>query len=226
MFLAFIHLISCFNQEDYLIGKKADCYGEIYPFFRFSHILPGQKLYPSSSKGGVSNIVRFTAKSQSEAENFFRKMLSETKDYQSVIAKLKYPKFRVQLNTMSTHEVYDSDSVFDGRCFEIKSHFISFNKEGNNYNIVYAPFTVSLISRTFFTYEANLNHWLGEVVYESYRVYDSFYEDEGFMTLKNGYRLINAPFRYLISAENIEKIYARLSKLVAAEREKFVKLPY
>lgn len=288
MFLTFVNFILCAEREDYVFGVRSDFSTENPCMFNdHQWIWSGQKLYMNQPIGGVSNAIKFTANSKSEAEEFFKEKLANmvprtsyrrssanaasrrtttgrtggrgsssggrtggrtgghrgtgtvalTEAAKNVIAKLKYPRFRIATNLMQT---YEQDHLvsgpgggrgrvnreYTGRYFEIKTAFISCKKKGETYDIVYVPYTVSLVAKTFLWDRAHWNYVTGERVFDKKRANDKKYINEVYNYVKTGKKMIDAPYPVLISTQNIEKIYERLSPLVALERERFQKLPY
>ena len=230
------NLILCANEEDYLFGSYSEFADKEVPLIkRYPTIRPGQKLYMNPSSGGISEAIKFTAKSESEAKAFFSKKLSpETEDYKSVIKKLKYPKFRTQFCTMSTYEVFrdrgELGPKYQGRYFQILTFFISCKREENNYNIVFVPFTVSLMAKTFLWCEYDPRYWgnLPEIKYADIISVSSpkTVLDNVFSYLDQGTKVLDSETRVMFSTLTIEKIFSRLSCFIEAEREKFVELPY
>ena len=256
MLCSFVNLISCANKDDYVFGFRTD-FNTPNPCMFNNHwwIWPGQKLYFNTPTGGVASAIKYTAASQSDAEAFFRKVLAPasttrfgrgisnrtssgrstesptSETLKSVLARLKFPKFRIQTNTLTTYEQYMSSSFgrsrtrqYKGRYFGISSAFISCKKQGNTYNIVYAPYTVSLISKTFLWDRGHWNYVTEESTFDKSRATDKRYIDVVYNYVKQGKKMIDAPYQVLIANENIEKIYQRLAPFIANERQKFIKM--
>ena len=232
MFSFLFHLVLCVNTEDYLFGQHSEFGADNnnYFFYKNSVVRPGQKLHMNPSSGGASKAIKFTAKSESQAKAFFGEKLSK-KDYDSVKKKLKYPKFRIQLCTMTTNEVFIDrpkpiNPQYQGRYFEIKTHFISCKKDGNNYNIVYAPFTVSLMAKTFLWHKnPSPKRWYTqyEVTYQDVIDFSSpkTIADNVMSYIESGTLVTDSHIRVSFSASSIEKIFSRLHPFIEPEKQKF-----
>ena len=193
-------------------------------------VWPGQKINMNPPLYGVSSAIRFTAKSDYEAKKFFRCHGFPEDFYKSVVSKLKYPKFRTQFSEMSSYEIFkDKKSIgriYDGRNFSIRTWFVSCKKDGSNYKIIFAPYTASLITRTFLWHKGPYSDLDDERLFNYYRRNDKKYISDIATYVHRGRKILNCPYPVLINSTNIEIIYQKLSKYVSEERDKFVKLTY
>ena len=214
-------------------------------------IWPGVKITMNPPIGGVEVAKRYKFTSKSEAEktlrlNLFCDLLTNYTNtlpsflwnfteinnrIDSVIKKLNYPKFRSQNTIMTSFEQYNLSAAkyfwqapYIGRHFEIKTIFINCKKEGEAYNVVYAPLTVSLNANTFLWNAGSWNYITEERKFDQSRAKDRSYINEVYQYLRKGTKMVDAPYDTYLTSENVEKIYQRLSEKVTEEREKFIEL--
>ena len=218
--ISFLFSLSC-AKEGYLYFNNFNTIG---PCMFQDHwwIRPGLKFNSRESIGGAYNHERFYAKSELEAKSFFKSRISSQKDYDYVVARLKYPKYRTQLNTMSGS--VENLGGTEARGFSVGVLFISWKKLKNNYVIVFAKFNTSCIGKTFLYDRAGGDFRGREKKFDVSRRWDKNYIDEVYKYVSTFNYIIDAPYPVLISAQDVEEIYAYLNKLVAAERDKFIKI--
>ena len=232
MFLCFslFRFVSSAKKSDYLFwgcesgngidyNQKTKCMFNNQVFVK-----PGLKIAYNKPTGGVSSKTIRTFNSERDASIFLSLALTND-EYARAQKKLKNPKFRTQLCTMRTYEVY-SGKQYLGRNFEIKTTFLSVVKNGTKYRVTIAPFTTSIIARTFLYSIAHWTYISEEKEFDQKRATDRKYVNEVYNYVNKMKKVINAPYPILIGSNIVEKIYSMLYSSIEYERQKFVALPY
>ena len=216
-----------------------------FQVYQLGSCFAGHELHALPSEGGASNAIKFTAKSEQDVKSFFKNFPGIPSNvYESVVSKLKTQSFKIQICQMSAS--YESsgfsissmagpldawpcirDEVINGRLFKLQTWFIKCKREGNDYNIVFVPFKAAVRAFTFLARNDFRSSYGGKSVkFDVNRVRQTQYINEIKKRLDKGFVIKYAPYSVLINAENIGEIYSRLNMCVAAEREKFLKMPY
>ena len=220
--------VSSKNRDEYLYSGLDPGYGIFYSsrnmFNGYSLIKPGLKLTFNDPTGGISSKKTRTYTSEYGASMFLRENLNKDQ-YELAKKVLKYPKYRKQLITMDSSEVYNGKQYL-GRKFEIKATFLSLVRKGTEYHITIVPYTTSILATTFLWHKTQWEKFPKEMEFDYKRANDHGYFLQVYKFLCQKGRVTNAPYPFLGKGEVIEHIYQSLIPSVAAERDKFTALPY
>ena len=225
------------NGCDYVFGDDYDGYRikfynseSSFMFNNHKTVRPGLKITYNKPTGGITFKTVQIFNSEAETLKFLRNSL-DSEEYQKAQKKIKYPKFRTQACTMRTREkygekYYNGRRQYLGRIFEIQTKFYSVVKDGSKYRVTIEPYTTSLLARTFLWSKACWSSMSEEKEFDQNRAYNLLYADEIDKYVNTMKKVVNAPYSVIVGKNVVQQIYQKLNPLIAAERQKFVALPY